>query len=45
LEFTRHPADALREYESGLVMDPSDAVAKAAAIRLRASASAQVGSH
>ena len=45
LEFTRRPADALREYESGLVMDPTDAVAKAAAIRLRAGASAQVNSH
>jgi len=45
LEFTRRPADALREYESGLVMDPTDAVAKAAAIRLRAGASAQADSH
>jgi protein O-mannosyl-transferase len=39
LEFTGHPAEALREYESGLVMDPSDAEAKAARIRLVGSAS------
>jgi len=39
LEFTGRPAEALREYESGLVMDPSDAEAKAARIRLVGSAS------
>ena len=38
LEATGHPADALREFEKGLEMDPSDAVAKAAAVRLRANA-------
>ena len=43
LEFTSRPAEALREYESGLAMDPSDAVAKAAANRLRVSASPQTG--
>lgn len=37
LEATGHPADALREFEKGLEMDPSDAVAKAAAVRLKAS--------
>ena len=39
LEATGHPADALLEFEKGLEMDPSDAVAKAAAVRLRSSAS------
>jgi Tfp pilus assembly protein PilF len=39
LEFTGRPAEALREYESGLVMDPSDAEAKAARIRLVGSTS------
>ncbi len=34
LESTGHPADALREYEKGLEMDPSDAGAKAAASHL-----------
>lgn len=43
LEFTGRPAEALREYESGLVMDPSDAEAKAARIRLVGSASPQAG--
>ncbi len=37
LEFSSRPAEALREYESGLAMDPSDATAKAAAKRLGAS--------
>jgi Tfp pilus assembly protein PilF len=41
LEFTSRPTEALREYESGLAMDPSDAAAKAAANRLRVSASTQ----
>lgn len=41
LEFTSRPAEALREYDNGLAMDPSDAVAKAAATRLRPSASPQ----
>jgi tetratricopeptide (TPR) repeat protein len=45
LEFTSRPAEALREYESGLAMDPSDAVAKAAANRLRVSAASQTGAH
>jgi len=35
LEATGHPGEALHEYESGLAMDPTDAVAKAAVIRLR----------
>ncbi|MGH9679264.1 MAG: tetratricopeptide repeat protein [Candidatus Acidiferrales bacterium] len=37
LESTGHPADALREYDKGLEMDPSDKAAKAAAVRLRGS--------
>ncbi|MBZ5662832.1 MAG: tetratricopeptide repeat protein [Acidobacteriia bacterium] len=41
LEATGHPAEALREFEKGLEMDPSDAVAKAAAVRLRANSSAK----
>ena len=45
LEFTSRPAEALREYESGLAMDPSDAVAKAAANRLRPSATPQTIPH
>lgn len=36
LEVTGHPADALREFEKGLEMNPSDAFAKSAALRLRA---------
>ena len=36
LEGTGHPADALHEFEKGLEMDPSNPVAKAAALRLRA---------
>ena len=36
LELSSRPADALREYRSGLAMDPTDAEAKAASIRLRA---------
>jgi protein O-mannosyl-transferase len=39
LEATGHPADALREFEKGLELDPSDAIAKAAAVRLRANTS------
>ncbi len=45
LEFTSRPADALREYEIGLAMDPTDATAKAAAIRLRAAASPPTSPH
>ncbi len=45
LEFTSRPADALREYESGLAMDPTDATAKASAIRLRAAASPPTSPH
>jgi Tfp pilus assembly protein PilF len=37
LEFTGHSADALREYEKGLEMDPSNDAGKAAAARLRKS--------
>jgi tetratricopeptide (TPR) repeat protein len=35
LESTGHPLDALHEFEKGLEMDPSDPIAKAAALRLR----------
>jgi len=35
LESVGRPAEALQEYEKGLEMDPSDAVGKAAAARLR----------
>ena len=45
LESTGRPADALREYESGLAMDSSNAAAKAARIRLRVSASPQADPH
>jgi len=37
LEFTSRPAQALQEYERGLSMEPSDAEAKAAVNRVRAS--------
>ncbi len=36
LESSGHPADALREYESGLETDPNNSAAKAAIVRLRA---------
>lgn len=39
LESTGHSLDALHEFEKGLEMDPSDPVAKAAAVRLRGVAS------
>jgi tetratricopeptide (TPR) repeat protein len=40
LEAAGKPAEALREFERGLEMDPSDAEAKAAALRLRSAISA-----
>ena len=40
LEAAGKPAEALREFERGLETDPSDAEAKAAALRLRSSISA-----
>jgi Tfp pilus assembly protein PilF len=39
LEATGHPLDALREFDKALEMDPSEPVAKAAALRLRGSTS------
>jgi Tfp pilus assembly protein PilF len=45
LEATGRSIEALREFQSGLAMDPSDAVAKAAVARLRGSAAAQTDSH
>ena len=45
LELTSRPTEALREYESGLAMDPTDADAKAATVRLRVSASPQGDPH
>ncbi len=39
LESTGHPADALREFQKGLEMDPSNPVAKTAAARLRSHSS------
>ncbi len=39
LEFTSRPGDALREYETGLAIDPSNAAARAAANRLLPGAS------
>ncbi len=45
LEFTGHPGDALREYEAGLQMDPSDPIAKAGLIRIRGQAPAKPTSH
>lgn len=45
LEVTSRPAEALREYESGLAMDPSDAPARAAANRLRNGTSPQADVH
>lgn len=41
LEYTGHPGDALREYESGLAMDPSDPIAKAGEVRIRGKAPAR----
>lgn len=38
LEATGHRLEALHEFEKGLEMDPSDPIAKAAALRLRGSA-------
>jgi Flp pilus assembly protein TadD len=38
LEFTGRPGDALHEYESGLNMDPSDPIGKAALLRIRGKA-------
>lgn len=45
LELTSRPAEALREYQTGLAMDPTDTVAKAAMIRLRVSASPHADAH
>ena len=42
LESTNRPLDALHEYEKGLEMDPSDAAAKAAVVRLRGSPSGKL---
>jgi len=41
LEATGKPGDALHEFESGMETDPTDAMAKAAALRLRGSAPPQ----
>ena len=45
LESTGHPGDALREYEAGLQMDPSDAIAKAGLIRIRGQAPEKPAPH
>jgi Tfp pilus assembly protein PilF len=41
LESAGRPGDALHEYEAGIEMDPTDAVAKAALIRIRGNAPAK----
>jgi tetratricopeptide (TPR) repeat protein len=41
LELAGRPADALREYETGLAIDPSDAAARAGVERLRSGSPAQ----
>ena len=45
LESTGHPGDALREYEDGLQMDPSDPIAKAGLVRIRGQAPANPNPH
>ena len=45
LEVTGRRAESLREYDSGLAMDPLDTAAKAAVVRLHGSATAQTDLH
>ena len=45
LEATGRSTEALRELQSGLAMDPSDALAKAAVARLKGGAATQTDSH